>query len=46
MDDKQIFQKGMGVEIKRNLLGIKRPNKKEKFIQLASCCTKFMEDGS
>jgi hypothetical protein len=32
MDDKQIFQKGIVVEIKRNLLGIKGPNKKEKLI--------------
>ncbi len=46
MDDKQIFQKGMVVEIKRNLLGIKKPNKKKKLIRLASCYTKFMEDGS
>jgi hypothetical protein len=30
MDDKQIFQKGVVVEAKGNLLGIKGPNKKNK----------------
>jgi hypothetical protein len=38
--------KGSGGFKKKNLLGIERPNEREKLIQLASCHTKFLENGS
>ncbi len=45
IDDWQISQKEMVVKEKRNLLGIKGPNKGEKLKQLTSYDEKFLKDG-
>jgi hypothetical protein len=44
MDDRQFSQRGMVIEIKRNLLNIKKLDKGEKLRQLTFCHTKILKD--
>jgi hypothetical protein len=43
-DNKQLSLEGMKIKEQWQLLGIKRTNKREEHRQLASYCTKFLED--
>ncbi len=45
MDHEKIFQRGVVLGKKKNLLSIKEPNNGEKVKQLASHNIKFLEDG-
>ncbi len=45
MDDKQLPQRGLVVKKEGNLLNIEGPNKRVTLKQLASYCTKLLEDG-